>query len=67
MKIKYIEKINLTIYKIKENIYGVSDYLDINFDKNLNAINGTSCRHGYFQTLTNQELSEITRIVTNQN
>ncbi|MBO3338532.1 hypothetical protein JJB72_13085 [Clostridium perfringens] len=67
MKIKYIEKFNLTIYKIKENIYGVSDYLDINFDKNLNAIKGTSCRHGYFQNLTNKELSEITRIVNNKN
>ncbi|WP_191621700.1 hypothetical protein [Clostridium perfringens] len=54
MKIKYIEKINLTIYKIKENIYGVSDYLDINFDKNLTALEGTSCRYGYFQNLTNQ-------------
>ncbi|XZN23021.1 hypothetical protein ACSW9P_12515 [Clostridium perfringens] len=67
MKIKYIEKINLTIYKIQENIYGVSDYLDINFDKNLNAIKGTSCRHGYFQNLTNKELYEITRIVNNKN
>ena len=67
MKIKYIEKINLTIYKIKENIYGVSDYLDIDFDKNLTSLKGTSCRHGYFQNLTNKELSEITRIVNNQN
>ena len=67
MKIKYIEEINLTIYEIKENIYGISDYLDVNFDNNLNALKGTSCRHGYFQNLTNQELSEINRIVNNQN
>lgn len=66
MKTKYIKEINLTIYKIKKNIYGVSDYLDIDFDNNLTALKGTSCRHGYFQNLTNQELSEITRIVNNQ-
>lgn len=66
MKIEYIEKINLTIYKIKENIYGVSNYLDVDFNKNLAALKGTSCRHGYFQNLTKQELSEITKIVKNQ-
>lgn len=33
MKIKYIEKINLIIYKVKDSIYGMSSYLYVDLIK----------------------------------
>ncbi|WP_300260785.1 hypothetical protein [Clostridium sp.] len=67
MEIKYIEKINLTIYKVKESIYGVSSYLDVDFDENLVAIKGTTCKYGSFRKLDKDELKNITELVNKNN
>lgn len=67
MEIKYIEKINLTIYKVKDNIYGTSSYLDVDFNENLVAIKGTTCKYGFFRKLDKDELKNITELVNKNN
>ena len=67
VEIKYIEKINLTIYKVKDSIYGMSSYLDVDFDENLVAIKGTTCKYGYFRKLDKNELKNITELVNENN
>ncbi|EDS79398.1 hypothetical protein ACSXBY_16195 (plasmid) [Clostridium perfringens] len=67
MEIKYIEKINLTIYKVKDNIYGTSSYLDVDFNENLVAIKGTTCKYGSFRKLDKDELKNITELVNKNN
>ncbi|MDC4242863.1 hypothetical protein NE398_22390 (plasmid) [Clostridium tertium] len=67
MEIKYIEKINLTIYKVKDSIYGMSSYLDVDFDENLVAIKGTTCKYGSFRKLDKNELKKITELVNKNN
>lgn len=64
--IKYIEQLGLAIYEHHGNIYGISDYLDIAFNRNndnLIAIEGSTCKHGSFRELDREELEEITSIV----
>ncbi|GAA0068293.1 hypothetical protein UT300002_30780 [Clostridium perfringens] len=55
------------IYKVKDSIYGMSSYLDVDFDENLVAIKVTTCKYGYFRKLYKNELKKTTESVNNNN
>ena len=45
----------------------MSSYLDVDFDENLVAIKGTTCKYGYFRKLDKNELKNITELVNENN